>query len=608
MKRGSLRQRIGVFLLTGLILSTLSLRAQQPIFRDTLSNGIPLLYYEDSLRTLVGLSLVVRAGSQIDAQGSDGANALWSRLFWERGPDSLRYAAWAARRGILPSSQHSLSHTQFTLFLPPWRLPEALSVLGTAMDDPAYPAGDADLARKAYAVVLQALDNNPDVFLERQTEAEMWGDRFPEMHLYGSYPDLYSLPAKTYRDIHRTYLHPANILLVATGPVPAPRFMAMADSLLGRWESGKPAPYPPLAAMPRLPQPRYEVFTNELAEQPKVRMTWAIPGAYQGSDAVRLAEWFLLAAQSKAGPFYRRLVASGLAQDLEWSYTPTRGPGQLSLSFLPNAQHIRDCLVAVGEGLGEMAGSEAFWRDIEKGLVQGRRLLQARHTDDAGELLYFTGRAWASGVLEESLEGERVLSVPDLVAFCKEYLWRRPHVAGLLINTRMGRSLDLEREFRPVEPLPAVVVVEEPVLATVDSSAAALTPAELDESAWSEDERAWLADLRIYFNSSSFDPDSASLRGLQRVAKLLGLDPEARLFVNGYADGQGDGVYNYQLSIQRAESVKRVLESRHGIAPDRLLVKGWGEAFAEYPDDSPRHMALNRRVTFTLVKEDDSAL
>ena len=112
---------------------------------------------------------------------------------------------------------------------------------------------------------------------------------------------------------------------------------------------------------------------------------------------------------------------------------------------------------------------------------------------------------------------------------------------------------------------------------------------------------SWLPGIKIYFKPSSFDPDSLSLVGLERVSDLLGEVDTLRLFVNGYADGQGDGVYNYQLSIQRSESVKSVMEFRFGIASDRLIVRGYGEAFAEYPDDTPEHRALNRRVTFELV-------
>ena len=244
MTRAPLRHliRFHLLLLSGIFLSAAPSSAQGTAHQATLSNGIPVLYFEDSLRPLAGISLVVRAGSQVDAEGSDGISALWSRVFWRRGDDSLQYARWGRQRGILASSQNSLSHTQFNLIMPPKRLMQGFQLMGTAVDDVVYSGKDLDRARKNYAVVLQDLDNNPDVFLERQTGQAMWQDRFPEMHRYGYFPDLYGQTPKAYRNLHRTYCHPGNVMLIGNGPMQAETFFRVADSLLGYWVSGKPAP------------------------------------------------------------------------------------------------------------------------------------------------------------------------------------------------------------------------------------------------------------------------------------------------------------------------------------------------------------------------------
>lgn len=593
-----------VLFLTALLFSARPLLGQSAPVQDKLSNGIPVLYFEDTLRPLAHIALVVRAGSQIDAEGSDGVATLWSRAFWQRGEDSLQYAAFGRRRGILTSSQNGLSHTQFSMALPPWRMAAAFQLLGAALDDASYPGGNMDRARKDYAVLLQDLDNNPDVFLERQTSLSMWGDRFPEMHRYGYFPDLYGQSPKAYRQIHRTYLHPGNVMLIGNGPMPAAEFIHFADSLIGRWSSGKPAPYPPLAAMPDLPQSKYEVHTNEFAKTPKIRMSWAVPGAYEGPDAIRWAEWFTYAAQSRQGPFFDKLIRAGHASQFQWEYTPTRGPGQVNLTIAPFPEHIKECLVAVSEGLQALAETPAVWATISENINLNRTGQWAQWMDEPEELLYFVGRAWSSGVLEQALEVRGAVPEQEMMDYVSAYFSRQAHVAGLLVNSEYARLLGAEAIFKPVDPqiVSVAVVEDDPVVEPI------VEPE--PPKGISQADRDWLTALRVYFESSSFNPDSISLKGIGRVADIMRQNEDLRLHVNGYADGQGDGVYNYQLSIQRAESVKLVLEQLHGVSGERLVVKGWGEAFAEYPDDTPEHMALNRRVTFTLIEEkgDDDAL
>ena len=352
--------------------------------------------------------------------------------------------------------------------------------------------------------------------------------------------------------------------------------------------------------MPELPQSNYQVLANEFAEGVKIRMNWAVPGAYEGPEAVRMAEWFAYAAQSRRGPFFDALITAGLASQFQWEYTPTRGPGQMSLTITPYPNRVSECLAAVSQGLYRMGNEKELWEGLAEGIEVSRKGQWARWQDVMDELLYFMGRAWSSGNLEEALEGERETKAEDLMGYVEAYFYGKPHVAGLLANSKAVRQYDLEAKFQPV--IRQVVVAETPV--PTEETPVETPVVEEPLPLVSDAEFEWLSALRIYFESSSFQPDSISLGALRQVRDILYKDPSIRLHVNGYADGQGDGVYNYQLSIQRAESVQRIMVEQHGIKPERVVVKGWGEAFAEYPDDTPEHMALNRRVTFTRIKEE----
>ena len=166
---------------------------------------------------------------------------------------------------------------------------------------------------------------------------------------------------------------------------------------------------------------------------------------------------------------------------------------------------------------------------------------------------------------------------------------------GLLLNSVLAGGQDWGLVFR-ADPLRGVVAAGDSLLDLSDSSEVLL-----------EQEPAvrwpWVGQIRIYFEPSSFFPDSASRNQLQEFAQLCRTHQELSFYVNGYADGRGNGVYNYQLSIQRAQSVIDLLASRYAVARSQLALRAWGEAFPEFPDDTPANRAKNRRVTFDFKEE-----
>jgi outer membrane protein OmpA-like peptidoglycan-associated protein len=102
-------------------------------------------------------------------------------------------------------------------------------------------------------------------------------------------------------------------------------------------------------------------------------------------------------------------------------------------------------------------------------------------------------------------------------------------------------------------------------------------------------------DLKIPFeiNSSTLKPQAvAQLEQLESALKKDSLS-NYRFEVAGHTDASGAAEYNRQLSLRRAESVKRFLVDR-GIERDRLETVGHGEEELLMPD-KPLHPD-NRRV------------
>lgn len=111
----------------------------------------------------------------------------------------------------------------------------------------------------------------------------------------------------------------------------------------------------------------------------------------------------------------------------------------------------------------------------------------------------------------------------------------------------------------------------------------------------------------IYFDLDKSDirPDAAV--ELDKLVDLLTDNPEIKIEMSSHTDSIASNSYNIQLSQRRAESTVSYLISK-GIAPDRLVAKGYGEekpiARNTNPDgtDNPEGRQRNRRTEFKILE------
>lgn len=99
------------------------------------------------------------------------------------------------------------------------------------------------------------------------------------------------------------------------------------------------------------------------------------------------------------------------------------------------------------------------------------------------------------------------------------------------------------------------------------------------------------------FDSANIKADSYSL--LDEYGKALkgGLS-DAVVAVAGHTDSKGADQYNMELSEKRAAAIKDYLVGKHGITPERIVVKAYGKSKPIASNETPDGQALNRRVEF----------
>ncbi len=103
----------------------------------------------------------------------------------------------------------------------------------------------------------------------------------------------------------------------------------------------------------------------------------------------------------------------------------------------------------------------------------------------------------------------------------------------------------------------------------------------------------------------TFATDSSNISAdfypvLDSVALVINEYEKTYVDITGHTDSTGAEDYNMQLSIARASSVARYLQS-HKVLPQRITTTGMGESRPIATNDTAQGRALNRRVEIVLT-------
>jgi len=109
-------------------------------------------------------------------------------------------------------------------------------------------------------------------------------------------------------------------------------------------------------------------------------------------------------------------------------------------------------------------------------------------------------------------------------------------------------------------------------------------------------EKGHIALYGIYFDTDKATLKKESAPTLAEMAKLLGGQPQMRVFIVGHTDSQGAYEHNMTLSRQRAEAVAAALSGSYRVARDRLYTAGVGYLAPIGSNATEDGRALNRRV------------
>lgn len=106
----------------------------------------------------------------------------------------------------------------------------------------------------------------------------------------------------------------------------------------------------------------------------------------------------------------------------------------------------------------------------------------------------------------------------------------------------------------------------------------------------------------VFFDSGKTTLSKESFKELDELAEYMSKKPSMIIEIAGHTDNVGIRESNLQLSEDRAQAVRAYLIKK-GIAPERVIAKGYGDTQPVESNDSPEGRKENRRTEVRIIKE-----
>ena len=110
---------------------------------------------------------------------------------------------------------------------------------------------------------------------------------------------------------------------------------------------------------------------------------------------------------------------------------------------------------------------------------------------------------------------------------------------------------------------------------------------------------------RMLYESGSYNITSRANEVLGKIAQIIQSRPELEVMVEGYTDNVPINTAcvkdNWDLSVLRATSVARALQTTHGVNPNRIIAAGRGQYNALTSNDTAEGRSTNRRTRIIIL-------
>lgn len=109
----------------------------------------------------------------------------------------------------------------------------------------------------------------------------------------------------------------------------------------------------------------------------------------------------------------------------------------------------------------------------------------------------------------------------------------------------------------------------------------------------------------MLFKSGSYRVSSKANEVLEKLAKVINSEPSLEVMIEGHTDSKTISTPvledNWDLSVKRATSIVRTLQTKYNVDPAKLIASGRSSYKPLVENDTKENMAINRRTRIVLL-------
>jgi zinc protease len=425
---------------------------EKTIQRRVMANGLEVIVVENHGVPLVTVEITVRNGSFTQTPEYAGLAHMFEHMFFKANdayPRPDEFMDRGSELGAVFNASTKEEQVNYFLTLSSDSLEGGLKFLVSALLAPKFRQDELERERQ---VVLGEYDRDESSLgfkLEQEMGMKLWDGQWSRKNVIGDRHVIETVTPDQMRTIKNLYYVPNNSVLIISGDVNPAVAFAEAEKVFSPWKRGDDpfvkAPIPPMPPLTKT----VGVIDEEPVNAVTVLVQWQGPSVRKDEDATFAADVYSDVLNNPQSRFQKKLVDSGLWQDMLVNYYTLNNVGPITVSGQTTPEKLRQALAAMYTELGESVKPGYFSQEELDATKANRAVTTAFGTEKSSEFSHTIGFWWAVSGLEYYMKynDEMAKRTPqDLRNYSNKYIIGKPHVVGVMMTPEDRAKIHLTED------------------------------------------------------------------------------------------------------------------------------------------------------------------
>ena len=442
---------LGVGVGTGPAASGLSERAllERVTRRRMLGNGLEVVAVENHGVPLATIEIDVRNGSFTQTPDYVGLAHMYEHMFFkanETYPQAESFLERTAELGAVFNGTTKEESVSYYLTLPSDSLEGGLRFMAAALRSPLFLPDELAQEKQVVIGEYDRQEASPFFALTQAMGMKLWPDNWSRKDVIGDRDVIRHVTPDQMRQIQHRYYVPNNSALIVTGDVDTARVFHLAQELFGDWPRAAD-PFQLYPIPPITPLAGNEVVISEApVGAVTVIIQWQGPSVGTDPGATYAADVFSDAVNMPGSLMQRRLVDSGLFQDIGVNYYTLNHIGPITISGQTTPDKLRAAMAALDHEIARF-DSIGYVSAEDLAEVKAQRTVNSAFgRERASGYAHTIGFWWSVADMEYYfgyVDNMATQTPKDLAAYARRYIVGKPHVTGIVIAPADRQALGL---------------------------------------------------------------------------------------------------------------------------------------------------------------------